>query len=110
MTTFPLDPGGLLNPAAAAALAGLLAQWLKSYLPEWRYTNLLVLALAVACELAAAALTGGGDWWGAAWAGFLGASIATWGYETVQNLCGLGGLGTRRTKTGITAEAQSTQR
>ena len=86
MDTFPLDPGGLLDPVAAAALAGLLAQWLKAYLPDWRYTNLLVLGLAVAVELAAAAVSGTGNWWSALWAGFLGASIATFGYETVRNL------------------------
>lgn len=95
MNTLPLDPAGLLNPAVAALLAGLLAQWLKAYLPEWRYTNLLVLALAVAAELAATALAGTCDWWGAAWAGFLGASAATFGYETVQNLSGAAGLGAR---------------
>jgi len=94
MNSFPLDPIGLLDPAVAALLAGLLAQWLKSYLPDWRYTNLLVLALAVAAELGAAAL-GSHDWWGAAWAGFLGASIATFGYETVKNLGGAAGLGAR---------------
>ncbi|HOG47375.1 MAG TPA: hypothetical protein PLJ35_15220 [Anaerolineae bacterium] len=95
MTTFPLDPAGLLNPGVAAALAGLLAQWLKGYLPEWRYTNLLVLTLAVAIELAAVAVAGTNNWWGAACAGFLGASIATFGYETLQNLSGAAGLGTR---------------
>ena len=86
MDTFPLDPGGLLDPVAAAALAGLLAQWLKAYLPSWRYTNLLVLGLAVTIELAATIVSGAGNWWGALWVGFLGASIATLGYETVKNL------------------------
>ena len=94
MNSFPLDPAGLLDPAVAALLAGLLAQWLKGYLPNWRYTNLLVLALAVAAELAAAALAGH-NWWGAAWSGFLGASIATFGYETIENLGGAAGLGAR---------------
>jgi hypothetical protein len=95
MDTFPLDPGGLLNPVAAAALAALLAQWLKMYLPEWRLTNLLVLALAIACQLAATWVAGSHDWWGAVWAGFLGASIATFGYEAVMNLLGLARAGTR---------------
>jgi hypothetical protein len=94
MNSFPLDPSGLLDPTAAALLAGLLAQWLKAYLPNWRYTNLLVLALAVAAELAAAALTGQ-NWWSAGWAGFLGASVATFGYEAIQNLSGAAGLGAR---------------
>lgn len=95
MNAFPLDPAGMLDPAVAAALAALLAQWLKSYLPEWRYTNLLVLALAIAVQMAATALAGTYNWWGAIWAGFLGASVATWGYETVQNLTGAAGLGAR---------------
>ncbi len=95
MERFPLDPGGLLNPVAAAALAGLLAQWLKLYLPDWRYTNLLVLTLAVAAEVVATWLSGAHDWWGAAWVGFLGASLATFGYEAVNNLLGLAGVGVR---------------
>jgi hypothetical protein len=95
MDTFPLDPAGLLNPAAAALLAGLLAQWLKSYLADWRYTNLLVLVLAVATQLAATAVSGSHNWWGAAWAGLLGASIATFGYEAIQNLTGSAGFGAR---------------
>jgi hypothetical protein len=95
MNTFPLDPEGMLNPAVAAALAALLAQWLKAYLPEWRFTNLLVLGLAIAVELAAAWLSGAHNWWTAAWAGFIGASVATFGYETVMNLLGIAGAGTR---------------
>ena len=98
MDTFPLDPGGLLNPVAAAALAGLLAQWLKAYLGEWRYTNLLVLALAATAELAATWLSGAHNWWGALWVGLLGASIATFGYETVRNLSGLAGAGPRASR------------
>jgi len=95
MDAFPLDPGGLLNPVVAAALAGLLAQWLKAYLPQWRYTNLLVLALAIAGEVAATWLAGSRNWWGAVWVGFIGASVATFGYETVMNLFGAAGLGAR---------------
>ncbi len=93
MDPFPLDPGGLLNPAVA--LAGLVAQWLKAYLPEWRYTNLLVLGLAIAAELVATWLSGAHNWWGALWVGFLGASVATFGYETIRNLAGLAGAGPR---------------
>jgi len=95
MDTFPLDPGGLLNPLAAAALAALLAQWLKIYLPEWRFTNLLVLALAIAGELVATWMAGTHNWWSAVWVGFLGASMATFGYETVMNLFGVAGAGAR---------------
>jgi hypothetical protein len=95
MDGIPLDPGGLLNPLMAAALAGLLAQWLKAYLPDWRFTNLLVLALAIAVEVCAAWLAGTQAWWSAAWLGFLGASIATFGYEAVLNLFGLAGAGPR---------------
>lgn len=95
MNTFPLNPDGMLNPAVAAALAALLAQWLKAYLPEWRFTNLLVLGLAIAVELAAAWLSGTHNWWVAVWAGFIGASVATFGYETVMNLLGLAGAGAR---------------
>ena len=95
MDTIPLDPAGLLNPVVAAALAGLFAQWLKAYLPEWRFTNLLVLGLAIAAELVATWLAGTCNWWGAVWVGFLGASLATFGYETVMNLLGAAGLGMR---------------
>lgn len=96
MNSFPLDPSGMLNPLAAAAVAALLAQWLKGYLPEWRYTNVLVLLLAIGIEVAAAALAGSRNWWLACWSGFLGASIATFGYETVLNLLGVAGGGPRR--------------
>ncbi len=95
MDGIPLDPGGLLNPLAAAAMAGLLAQWFKAYLPDWRYTNVLVLVLAVAIELCAAWLAGTRAWWSAVWIGFIGASIATFGYEAVMNLFGLAGAGPR---------------
>ncbi|MDI7277612.1 MAG: hypothetical protein QME94_16665 [Anaerolineae bacterium] len=100
MESIPLEPGGFLSPVAAAALAGLLAQWLKAYLPDWRFTNLFVLALAVAAELAAAWVAGTRAWWAAAWLGFLGASIATFGYEAVMNLFGLAGAGPRAPREG----------
>lgn len=95
MAAFPLEPESMLNVAAAAALAALLTQWLKVYLPEWRYTNLLVLGLAVGIELSAAWLSGAHTWWGAVWAGFIGASVATFSYETVMNLLGVAGAGAR---------------
>ena len=97
MEGFPLDPAGFLNVAVAAAVAGLLAQWLKQYLTNWRFTNLLVLGLGVAIQLGATWASGAHNWWGAAWAGFLGASIATYGYETIVNLVGVAGFGTRKT-------------
>jgi len=91
----PLMAEGFLDVRVAAAVCVLATQWLKRYLPDWRYTNLLALGVTVAVELLAAGLGGSGEWFAAAWAGVLGASLATFGYEALANLAGRAGIGPR---------------
>ena len=72
----PLIAEGFLDVRVAAAECVRAVKGLKRYLPDWRYTNLLALGITVAVELLAAGLSGAGEWFGAAWAGVLGASLA----------------------------------
>jgi TctA family transporter len=99
---FPTQPEGLLNPVIAAVVAQLIALWLASYLKDWRWKDLLCLALT--CAVLVAARVAGqtssltyGDVFSALWMGFVGASIATFGYETVMNLLGMVNRGPRAT-------------
>ncbi len=91
----PLQAEGFLDVRIAAAFCILATQWLKHYLPDWRPTNLLALGLTVAVELLAAGMAGRGAWFAAAWAGLVGASLATFGYELLTNLAGWAGVGPR---------------
>jgi hypothetical protein len=97
---FPIDVGALLTIAGAAVFASVVGQWLKSYLSEWRYTNLLVLALAeiaavTAQFIAAAWHPSAQAVYAAVLIGLFGATLATFGYETVANLLGKAGIGKR---------------
>ncbi|NLS75814.1 MAG: hypothetical protein GXY76_01000 [Chloroflexi bacterium] len=95
----PATPEGLLNPAAAGAVALLLALWLERYLKDWRWRPLLLLALSLALQGLGAYLAALPPTRGVAfavlWNGFLGATIATFGRETVYDLFGLLGAGPR---------------
>ena len=93
-----LDPAGFLDVKVAALVCVIVTQWLKSLLPDWKFTNLLALAITVSVEMIAAALVGEGAWFQAAWAGVVGASLATFGYELLLNLMGVAGVGDRATK------------
>ena len=97
---FPITVGAFLTIAGSALFAGLVAQWLKAYLPDWRYTNVLVLVLAVAAAevaqcIASAWQPTGASLFEAFLLGFFGASLATWGFETIANLLGKLGYGKR---------------
>jgi hypothetical protein len=95
---FLLSSDGLLDPKIAALVAMAFTQWIKGYLPDWRYTQLVVLGCTMGLELAAMALGGRTDVFSALMAGFWGASIATFGYETIANWLGVLGLGQRTGK------------
>lgn len=95
---FVLSPEGLLDPKVAAVLAMALTQWAKQYLRDWRYTQLLVLGITLGVEFLATAISGQGDFFGAALAAFWGASLATFGYEAVSNWLGVAGIGQRAQK------------
>lgn len=91
----PLLAEGFLDVRVAAIVCVLATQWLKGYLGDWRYTNLLALGITVGVELLAAGLAGEGAWFAAAWAGVVGASLATFGYEALTNMAGRAGVGPR---------------
>lgn len=99
MDIFAFSGDMLLTVAGAALACVVLTQWAKHYLPDWRYTNLLALALTVAlCETAVALYTSRAvsDFFdGLLWA-LLGASLATFGYEAITNLLGIAGIGPRK--------------
>lgn len=102
MSEFPITAEALGTVAGCTAFCLLMATWLKRYLTDWRYTNLLVLALGiVASEVALLVRTLGheavtGDAvLGALLVGVLAASVATLGYESVTNLAGKLGEGKR---------------
>lgn len=86
-----LTPEGFLDPRAAGLAAIFLTQWLKMYLPDKHWSQLLVLGITAALEVVAATLTGAG-YWGALAAAFWGATLATFGYEAVKNAAELLGL------------------
>ena len=98
---FPVTVGAILTVGGAAIFAALVAQWLKSYLADWRYTTLLVLAIALVVAVMAQCIATG--WrpnseaiFVAVLIGFFGATLAVYGYETVLNLLGKAGVGPRK--------------
>lgn len=93
------DAAGFFHPLAAAAVAEIIALWLERYLPNWRWSPLLLLALSLGIQCAAGAISGAmrsaeGAFL-AAWNALLGASIATFGREVVLNILGLWEVGPR---------------
>jgi hypothetical protein len=101
--SFPIDVASFLTLGGVTAFTALAMQWLKKYLPDWRFTNLVALVLAlITAEGAQWVIKGagitGGDVFVAALIGFGGASIATFGYETVSNVTGILGKGKRVAK------------
>lgn len=95
---FPITPEAVGTLVGAAFMAGILTQWLKKYLGDWRWTQLLVLVLSIALQLGATVYSRRFDWWGACMWGFLGASITAFGYEAIANLLGIFGAGSRAVK------------
>lgn len=98
---YPITLEALLSIAGVAAVSGVLAQWLKQYLMDWRYTNLLVLVVALALSVLARSVLAGWapsarEVYEAVLVGFFGASVATLGYETLANVAGTLGRGDRR--------------
>jgi hypothetical protein len=111
---FPTHPEQFINPVIAAVVAQLVALWIGQYLREWRWKDLLGLAITFAILLAArlsippaaggplplgeAGVRAGvtaSDLFVVLWLSFVGASIATFGYETVMNLLGMANRGPR---------------
>ena len=108
---FPTTETALFTVVGAIVFCVLVTQWIKSYLPDWRYTGLLAFGLAALfVEIAGLLMLFTPD--GApvvAYAilrqlliglliAFVAASIATYGYEQVVNLLGAAGVGPRSDK------------
>ena len=102
----PMDLESLGTIAGMAAVATLLTTWLKSMLPDWRFTSLMVLGLCLLLSLGAVfgiAIDSGAGFTAeqiidAILVALGGASLATFGYETVKNVLGVSGVGARSDK------------
>lgn len=98
---YPVTVEALLTVGGVALFGSAVTQWLKHYLKEWRYIQLLVLVICIIASIVAGFID-------AAWhptdsaflnalmTGFWGATLATFGYEAVQNWRGLIGAGPRK--------------
>lgn len=112
---FPVTATALLTVAGAALFVALAGLWLKHYLPDWRYTNLLVLALAIiAVMLAQCVVTQWRPSGEALFSAFLvalfAASLATFGYETIVNTLGKMGMGPRSEQAQVDQAVQTLAR
>ena len=97
---FPITPAMVGTVAGSAALCVLVTRWLKEYLPDWRYTSLLSLGITlVLVEIAAAAFLQDAPILERLYNGGLvalaGASLGVFGRETVLNILGVAGVGSR---------------
>lgn len=89
------NPDGFLTTPMAALVTIIATQWLKRYLPDWKFTQLLALGIAVGTQMVAVALSHSGAWFEAAGVGALGATLATFGYEAIVNALAFAGIGPR---------------
>ena len=100
MIEFPVTSEALLTLFGAVIVAIIAGLWLKRYLPDWRYTPLVVLACTELVLLLVLFATTG---WqpgseqlvSVALMALFGASLETFGYEAVVNALGLAGFGHR---------------
>jgi len=91
MMEFPITTSALLSVAGIALFGGLVTQWLKQYISKPLLVNALCLALCLVAALAsqfieAAWQPTGAQIMGAMLVGFFGASLATFGFETISNI------------------------
>ena len=100
MIEFPVTSEALLTLFGAVIVAIIAGLWLKRYLPDWRYTPLVVLACTELVLLLVLFATTG---WrpgseqlvSVALMALFGASLETFGYEAIVNALGLAGFGHR---------------
>jgi len=98
---FPITVRGFLTVLGLAVFSTLLVSlWFKQYLKDWRFTNLLALAISLALSFLAQFIIS--RWRPSAEAlfaafliGFFGTTLGCWGYEAVFNLLGALGVGKR---------------
>jgi hypothetical protein len=97
---FPTDAKTVFTIGGAAVLTLLAIEWIKHLLPDWRLTNLAAFLVSlILVEIAAGAFIQEWTLWERLYKGFLvafvGASLPTFGRESLLNLAGLAGLGPR---------------
>ena len=100
MIEFPITSEALLTLFGGVIVAIIAGLWLKRYLPDWRYTPLVVLACTELVLLLVLFATTG---WrpgseqlvSVALMALFGASLETFGYEAIVNALGLAGFGHR---------------
>ena len=97
---YPITVAAFLTVGGVALFGSALAQYIKVYLPDWKWTQLLVLGLCIigaglAGFIEAAWHPSADAVFSAFQVGFWGAVLATFGYEAVQNMRGLIGAGPR---------------
>jgi 4-hydroxybenzoate polyprenyltransferase len=97
---FPTEVAAYRAPFAVAFAVAILVQILKPQLKDWRWTNIASLGLSEVLAMLAALIEAGWRPDGAllfsgAMVGLFGAGLAVLGYETVVNILGLLGKGSR---------------
>ena len=103
MELFPITSATLWTLAGAAVWAVLMTTWVKHYLPDWRWTNLLALGLTLVAMVPIGlflieAGSAGERIVQSVLMSVIGTSLATWGREGLLNLVGLAGVGPRSDK------------
>ncbi len=100
LSMFPVTAQTLWTLAGTAVWSALMTQWIKHYLPDWRWTNLLALGLTLLIVLPVGILiiaegTLGERIVQSILMSVAGTGLATWGYEGIVNLLGKAGIGPR---------------
>ena len=100
LSIFPTTASGVFTVAGAAIICVLVVQWLKGYVTDSRWYNLAGLLITFAIvEVAGMFLVETASAGERLFIGFLvalaGASMATFGWETITNLAGKAGVGPR---------------
>lgn len=107
---FPITAGALYSFLGAILFTGLVTEWLKKYLAEWRFINLVALAIAFVFEFFAGWIMTKAITAELTLTAFLlafgAASVATFGYEMLFNLLGKLGVG-RRSEGAIVTRAEN---
>lgn len=101
LSMFPVTAQTLWTLLGATVWSVLMTQWIKHYLPDWRWTNLLALGLTLLLVLPVGILiiaegTLGERIVQSILMSVAGTGLATWGYEALLNLLGLAGVGARK--------------
>lgn len=97
---FPVDVYAFAAPFGVAVFVAIVLQWLKHYLPDWRWTNLVGLGLGEIAAVVASTIIFGGKpgpdvIFAAIMIGLFGSSLATFGYEGITNILGMLNVGGR---------------